>query len=520
MSLEVVETPEGRQVLRDGRKLYSSPPVESAVRRIKTLSLLEGTIVLWESPLLWHGTDALASRLPPNCIVLPIEVDQELFSLSARLEHHKHEAVRPLTPGTITSVLDAYRACGQSRFRRVVEITTSGAARGNRDHYSRIAAAIAADLERFWRNRMTLARLGGLWLRNMIANVPSLMRASKAESVHTSAIVCGAGPTLDSSIDWIRAHRSNLATVAVDTALMPLREHGIDPDLVVSLDAQVANALDFVGPKPRALAADLTTSPSILTRASTVLLTLSRFVPATLMDRMHSAFLWLMPIPALGSVGVSAVHLARHLTKQPVILAGLDFAFLPGRTHAKGSPHSRISLSKSTRVSPSVDPALGRPQARLKNASAEWRTTAVLREYAGLLMEEVGADSATVVAASPLTDSFSVANPTERGGQSAGFVWERVDRSVTVREVAAFIEGEIDVLSNFNVDEDDSLSRADYLAALVPDAIQTMTDELILDKELIRSNLLVRRRLQAAAGRALTLWKSALVTVRSTTRHS
>ncbi|GFK94947.1 hypothetical protein NNJEOMEG_02795 [Fundidesulfovibrio magnetotacticus] len=56
-----------------------------------------------------------------------------------------------------------------------------------------------------------------------------------------SAILIAAGPALTDKIEWIKAHRQDAVTIAVNSALRPLLEHGVSPDFVVINDTSLAS---------------------------------------------------------------------------------------------------------------------------------------------------------------------------------------------------------------------------------------------------------------------------------------
>ena len=56
-----------------------------------------------------------------------------------------------------------------------------------------------------------------------------------------TAIILGAGPSLDQHLDWIRAHRTQLIIIAVSRLCKRLLKEQITPDIVISVDSQDIN---------------------------------------------------------------------------------------------------------------------------------------------------------------------------------------------------------------------------------------------------------------------------------------
>jgi hypothetical protein len=217
-------------------------------------------------------------------------------------------------------------------------------------------------------------------------------------------VVAGAGPSLDDAIDSIGSIRERIVLLAVDTAVAPLLRRGLEPDVVLVLDAQVANLLDFVGVEVGRLAvmADLSSAPGVLRRAGRLYLYATRFAPLSLFDRLSARGLLPTTIPAMGSVGVTALHAAISLTTGPVLVAGLDFAYSGGRTHAKGTPGDERISSSSGRLRPAeslLSAAIieRRPFRRGGVPRGEVLTDLVLEGYAGQAARIVAAENRVFV---------------------------------------------------------------------------------------------------------------------------
>src|SRR6185436_528369 len=80
----------------------------------------------------------------------------------------------------------------------------------------------------------------------------------------TPAVVVGAGPSLDSQLDALRALAGRAAIIAVDTALRPLLAAGITPHIVVAVDPSSINAshlVDVTGSESVFLVAEASVDP-------------------------------------------------------------------------------------------------------------------------------------------------------------------------------------------------------------------------------------------------------------------
>lgn len=425
------------------RFLYSPrAPREGAVRRVELAirrgEIRERSLLFVPSAGLGYGLPELLQSLPAGCHVLCVETDQKLMALAAGTPPAgaappaisppmRSRAARPenedrvgqaapappfprdprltvVRAGGPEGALQALHALGVWRFRRVVPIALCGGYDLDRPAYDAIRQALEGEIRLFWQNKMTLIRLGRLWVRNLFENLALLPQAGDLEGLRTDrpVLVAGAGPSLDGALGWIRAARGLLRLACVDTALPVLREAGLRPDMVFVLEAQAANAQDFLGwGEPPAclpgtpLVCDLTVHPSLARRfAADLRFFASRFAPLRLLDRLEAAGLLPRAIPPLGSVGVAAVHLCLELTRGPVLLAGLDFSYPGGRTHARGAPAQRRDHAASGRLAPAGQAAweglLGRPRLRRRDRGGRpLLTDLVLESYADQLARRI-----------------------------------------------------------------------------------------------------------------------------------
>lgn len=377
--------------------LYSRRDPRSAPERAASeLNVQPETLYLVPSPLLGYGLQTLLKRIPDSSAVLALEADLFLAQFSAaRLPPALFSDRRFRFLAAPSEAARAVHTLG--RFRRCVEIPLSFGRKLHVEEYDAALADVDAELSRYWRNRMTMIHMGRLWTRNIVRNLGGLPGADLREpaSWGSPIVVCGAGPSLDAVSPWIASMIGRVRILACDTAVGPLLARRLVPDAIVCLEGQVHNLKDFlpVGPLEIPIFADLTAHPSAFHAVrGPKILTLSRFEELGFLDRLEALSLPCLPLPALASVGVLAVHLARALTAGPIFLAGLDFSFKPGATHAKGAPALNLELQTESR--------LYKARRQWKAAYSEdstvlpdgERTGAVLSSYADLLSQMIRGD--------------------------------------------------------------------------------------------------------------------------------
>jgi hypothetical protein len=399
------------------------------------------TVIICPSPLLGYGLDALLNRLPASTHVVGIEVTPQLAQLT---EEHLPEGIRNhprfslCLSGTERELAALLYHIGPGTFRRAQLLSLSGGFALASTSYRELANAADETIRLYWQNRATTMFMGRLWIENLFANLPisadapPLFPADPAAEDHRPAIVLGAGPSLPVALRALRllragdpvrgaspetrpggafhggghagaadvgsGHAGAAASaevrpfvIAVDTAFAACRAAGIEPDLVVAVEAQAVNVIDFVGASESTAACALDMAayrgtarhfPSGRRRFF-----LSRFAETRLLDRLAAQGLLPAELPPLGSVGVAAVHIATRLTGGPITLCGLDFAVLPDATHGPGTAPAIRHEAEAWRLSPYQPPRqrlspLHPPErSRCTVPAARVFTTELLRSY-------------------------------------------------------------------------------------------------------------------------------------------
>ncbi|MFW6313418.1 MAG: 6-hydroxymethylpterin diphosphokinase MptE-like protein [Spirochaetota bacterium] len=517
--LVLEETPNGLQVTYEHRRLYGRNPEDDAARRIRSTTIPPDTLVLWLSPVLWHGWGDLRPLLSRGSAVIAVEADPVLLELSGRRYPGPDEDL-VLSRAVVGDVVRALRDLGQHRFRRLVEISTTGSALLHREAYRALRDTLDREIRVFWQNRLTISQMGRLWLRNLIRNVPSLACAAPlcVQGGPAPAVVCGAGPSLERALPFLSEHRPRFALIAVDTALPVLASHGLSPDLVIGLEGQLANAYDFlpVSRRDYGLLADLTSCPVVPELHLQTSWSFTAFAPFTIMKRVRALPGISLEMPPLGSVGVSAAFAALELGASPVFFTGLDFAVLPGKTHARGAPSFLHGFIHSDRLHRMIDPGIGARLIDLRGALPASRTTLVLKGYADELAALLRRRNDCYVLAPTGIDIAAVALTAEEAttlldSTPAGTLTSEPAplQAASRARLASFIQGEIQSLSSLE-DDIDSVDRlpesVDYLACEVPDRVTRLADRVDV-LPLDRSS---RSRIRAAARYYRRRWASSL----------
>ena len=207
-----------------------------------------------------------------------------------------------------------------------------------------IREELDARLRKAMINRNTISTFGASWARNFIQNIPNVARcgrdtlAAKDLLKGSGALVIGAGPSLDTHIDWILQQTPRPVIIAAYKALKALHRNGITPDFVVMLDPNqqlrhlegvdlsgVAGFLAEVSVRPDVLAqVDRPVMPYFAGDGTRVL--------ASVFGNVK-----IPTVPTGGSVFHTGLQLAKHLGCSEITLIGADFGFPDDRLYASGS---------------------------------------------------------------------------------------------------------------------------------------------------------------------------------------
>jgi hypothetical protein len=403
--------------VRNGKTLLSGiDPVRRAERTADAIPVKDRTLYFCPSPLYGYGLDRLLERLSaeaPNSAVLCVEADSELFELA------RNSTVPSLAQNKnlrITDICEEAALCalvreswGALMFRRLETVRLTGGWQLFPELYDSLCEALRREIATDWGNAMTLAKLGRLYIRNALVNLslvprfPSIEKLSFGES---PVLVLGAGPSLDETLYALELHfKESLRSpesrpfkiICVDTCLGALKDRNIIPDLTVILESQHWNLRDFNGCRDWNVKAAV--DFSALPASARVLggegyLFMTPWTQLRIFDRLKEAGLLPSVIPPLGSVGLTAVEIARRTSRGKIILCGLDFSFSLDKYHARATPGHRAKLNAHTRLRGLFNmSAYAASFAAVSKSAVSVRTNHVMQNYRDLFEREFSLDA-------------------------------------------------------------------------------------------------------------------------------
>ncbi len=209
--------------------------------------------------------------------------------------------------------------------------------------YSDIADKIVSHINRKLVNQATLARFDLDWTRNILNNLFILTGANPISKlfgtcIGKNAVITGAGPSLYNSLDSLKNIRKEILLISVDTSVPVLQKVNIDPDIIVTVDAQPINRKFLESYTGEAIiVCDPTTSYHTLRNIPPHRL-YYYWSPFPLADLLYSSLKnHVGNISFGGSVSTNAYDLAIKLECDKIYLIGQDLSFTDGLAHARGA---------------------------------------------------------------------------------------------------------------------------------------------------------------------------------------
>ena len=407
----LVETRQGLSVLYENRFLYSKyNPAANIERLVDTLEFKNDTLILCFSPILGYGLNKLAEKLPTGCFMLIIEANKDLLELYNQdfINAKKFATENPSDTSFPKAAASNIGFLGPSRlddiyhlltkknqvtdngvqiphpgsFKYCVRIDFSAAPALRQEEYQRIQQRAELAVANFWKNRLTLIKMGRLYHRNILRNLALLPYSHEIpiNKINYPVLVLGAGPSADKTIEILssmtKESRKKLFILAVDAVIPALLAQKITPDLVLALECQhaIQQAYTNTSDSELFLVADLTSRPSILhydtcqkknpnnrenlgkncSGGSTAFFS-TEFTGSRFLERLQQQRFIQQVLPPMGSVGIVAMEMAlllRKNTNVPVYVSGLDFSFLLERSHCKESFQVKNTFLKTNRINP------------------------------------------------------------------------------------------------------------------------------------------------------------------------
>ncbi len=354
-------------------------PYKEAERLISSTDSLspENTLIIVFGAGIGYHIELLEKRKFSNLIILELNRDvYKIFKKVYKLPENYFLISPDEKPEKLDSIFSLFEI---QRFRKIktILLRTIYDKKLYQPYEDRIQRLLEVKLGDF----TTRMKFEEIWFVNTLKNITFLDKSTEIARLFSRAknlpvVLISAGPSLKNTLKYLKEIERYAILVAVDTALLPLYEAGIDVDFVYSLDSQVHNISDFLMIEKSYLSKvnliyDIVSNPGLVLYFSNLREIFPQrynfvsntahldfdynnnpfFVKNEFVNWIESAGgIRLGDIETGGSVSTSAFHFAYLLGGNPIILTGQDLAFTLNVSHTPSSSHFYKLMNRSDRL--------------------------------------------------------------------------------------------------------------------------------------------------------------------------
>ena len=269
-------------------------------------------------------------------------------------DHEKCVIITDTSPEQIIALLENLKAIESTKI-----VTQNSQTKHQEQWFKNFFTLLERNKQKQNINENTLKKFSGLWLKNSAKNLQyfsslsgiNLYKDMLKEEI--PAIVCAAGPTLETVLPHLKELKNKAVIICVDTALRALLRYQIEPDFILLIDPQYYAACHIIGLKSPSsvLITESSVYPSVMrfdsrkTVLCESLFPLGKYFENKLLPE-HS----FGKITAGGSVSTSAWDFAKFIGAKKIYMAGLDLGYPENVTHIKGSTFEEKSHSTSSKL--------------------------------------------------------------------------------------------------------------------------------------------------------------------------
>lgn len=200
---------------------------------------------------------------------------------------------------------------------------------------------------------ITRSHFAQRWLKNTVNFFAKVQKGYSLQKTQKPVIIACSGPSLNGSIPFIKKFRKSFVLIAVSSAISPLLNNEIKPDLAISTDGGywAKKHLEFdsslIKDIPFALTPEGAFPSSLLKNC--------RIIPLTYQDGFENRYFSslckdFIPAKRNGTVSGTALQLALNWTENDVFLCGLDQASAKGFQHTNPNKIEEINSTKDHRI--------------------------------------------------------------------------------------------------------------------------------------------------------------------------
>jgi hypothetical protein len=329
--------------------LHDIETVDHAVHEIiKSGQINENELVFWVGAGLGYEVLTLRKIMPEIRLVL-IEPDIALFKLA--MENVDLRPLFTLNTGcylgdkaNIASILkgedEAMRALpmqiiGQHKIMELFDETFS------------LYSKIEREIFQFKNGLDTIEAMGEVNFLNTVRNVNNLTNSVSIDSLKGKfkgcpAVCVAAGGSLTKNAGLLKNYKNKILIIAVDSAVKVLLNHGVEPHIIVSIDAHQGSYAKLESVFEEIQNIPLVWGAEIYPETLDSYLSRKKFIAPAVNDLFKFYFADLIdpytPPDAVSAAIFTALHTALTAEVSCLLMMGFDLAFASDKSHAEGCP--------------------------------------------------------------------------------------------------------------------------------------------------------------------------------------
>lgn len=356
------------------RALYSKyDPQKVSLVALEGLKVHPGTLFIVPSPVLCYGLEALIKKLDASdgaSFIVGLECEKELFEVASEASGGFDKArfllLDEKSARGFVSALQSEESEFFCRFKKVAAFPGAGSSSLHKEFYDKFFSAVQSVIFSQLKNAVTLMRLGKRYSVNFFRNLAKFdtqnSLAALDKSVEKPILVIGAGLSAERAYFMSKAEREKYFVICADVMAAPLSAAGFEKLFIVSDECQAVIRASFLGlgAKKVTIAHSLCAAPlNCKALGVNELFYATEYFPAHFIKRLNGSAPFPPILPPLGSVGLTAVEIALRLRKServPIFTLGLDFSFIPMKTHARGASPLVRRVAAFNRLSAPLTP--------------------------------------------------------------------------------------------------------------------------------------------------------------------
>jgi hypothetical protein len=337
-----------------------------------------GTVIIIGAALGY--LDCLIRRLRPGVSIIAVHLDPVLFE--SRIDQHD-------PPGKVARWHPGMNIDFESfLYGRLKEPSLAGlriiewppAAEFRRELADSVLSVISRIVRRLSGNISSTAAFGRAWIRNSLRNFTEAEYVLIPRISGRAVVLAASGPSLEDALPILRRNRDKFQLWALPSSMAALIDSGLTPDLIISTDPGYWAALHsryFTRGCPVAM--PLSAVP--LGGGNRPLLIIDQGTPGD--ELLGKGCAWpSVSLPEAGTVAATALELWKHLSRNILILAGLDLCWRDLMSHVRPHTFDGWLSTQESRINPIQNIRWTRSIASAPKRLGGVRTGSPLQTYA------------------------------------------------------------------------------------------------------------------------------------------